>query len=102
HPAATALSTLPLHDAHPIWSDLGSGRDLGALDMAEPADARALGHLGAGPEDDEGLNGRACADVRAPGEVDGVRGAHGHALRQERSEEHTSELQACENLVCRL
>jgi len=66
-----------------VGADLGAGRDPGALDMAKAADARALGHLGAGAEDDKGFDGRAYADVRVPGEVDGVGGAHGHALRQE-------------------
>uniref|UniRef100_A0A0N4Z6A7 Chaperone protein DnaK n=1 Tax=Parastrongyloides trichosuri TaxID=131310 RepID=A0A0N4Z6A7_PARTI len=66
-----------------VGADLGAGRDLGALDMAEAANARALGHDRAGAEDDEGLDGRARADVRVPSKVDGVGGAHGHALRQE-------------------
>src|SRR5690606_32235217 len=66
-----------------IGSDLSAGRDFGALNVAEAADTRALSHDRAGAEDDERLNGRARADVRVPSKVDGVRGAHGHALRQE-------------------
>ncbi|MNY39387.1 hypothetical protein D3C86_1740690 [compost metagenome] len=57
-----------------VGADLGLGGDLGAFHMAEAADARALGHDHAGTEDNEGLDGRARADLGVPGEVDSVGG----------------------------
>src|SRR5690606_41402549 len=76
-PATTAIYTLSLHDALPIY----------------PHRVRA---------------GRAPVPHRAtrPGRRRGVEGA-GHGVapglpRRVRSEEHTSELQSRENLVCRL
>src|SRR5436309_12539207 len=71
--ATTEIYTLSLHDALPICEDLGQ----------------------AGP----GADRRVDVDDLGPvGEPDGE-----HPLGQgERSEEHTSELQSRENLVCRL
>src|SRR5690606_40784940 len=81
--ATTALYPLSLHDALPIWTAgmqlVGGNADLGAQAILE-----AVGETGGG--------------------VDHHRaGIHlGDGQRLHRSEEHTSELQSRENLVCRL
>src|SRR5690606_42013936 len=82
-PAAPALYTLSLHDALPISAvvDVGGG--------AHPFAQRAVR-----PED------RHCARHRPA--ILSVYGAHALLAFVGRSEEHTSELQSRENLVCRL
>src|SRR5690606_41194414 len=100
--ATTALYTLSLHDALPISVEVqevqiaegegvGALLDLHAVEDAAADKARALEGFVAGGADDEdgafaGLQVRmqSCVGVFA------------------RSEEHTSELQSRENLVCRL
>src|SRR5258707_5779797 len=71
--ATTEIYTLSLHDALPIC------RGSGGL----PAGARA-----------DGAPGRAVARVQVRADDEG--------LRHQRSEEHTSELQSRQYLVCRL
>src|SRR5690606_39931359 len=82
HPAPTEIYTLSLHDALPIWRPEG---------LESLRDGRAgEGHAHSGDRVRRtGLDRRR----RSPAET-GVRDA--------RSEEHTSELQSRENLVCRL
>src|SRR5690349_23148823 len=75
-PATTEIYTLSLHDALPIW-----GVDLGD---DEP------GQLGPG----DGGARRRVAAVHDP--------QPGRRLVDDRSEEHTSELQSRRDLVCRL
>src|SRR5690606_42111181 len=84
-PPGTATSTLSLHDALPICLFSQSALLLQALgvSLAEIG----VGSLGARPERNGDLGERL---LRLP-----------HLL-EERSEEHTSELQSRENLVCRL
>src|SRR3712207_7254694 len=81
--ATTEIYTLSLHDALPIFGDLGGGLgDHGAA-------------VGVGDEDDGAADG--------PHHARDVRGvARGSAERVGRSEEHTSELQSRQYLVCRL
>src|SRR5207302_10820221 len=76
-PAPTEIYTLSLHDALPILRDLGDKRLPG-----EQSDARSV------PDRDDRRHARHQQVLRGP--------------RAERSEEHTSELQSRENLVCRL
>src|SRR5256886_12481006 len=84
HPAPTAIYTLPLHSALPIY--LALGRDLLAFSRQRLAP-----------------RGLPCAHL-----FEGAFGLRGLALRfrdgvaRARSEEHTSELQSQSNLVCRL
>src|SRR5690606_40264017 len=95
--ASTAIYTLSLHDALPIFDRLQredarvrSGADL----VADSRGVEAVAH--------EVVLGRGVELDRAVGAV--VVGRH-QALRRDearRSEEHTSELQSRENLVCRL
>src|SRR5690606_41474964 len=82
HPATTATCTLSLHDALPI-SDLGAARRAlsGRLLLRPARPGRQLRRVQLRPAAGAGLRGDA------------------HPLR---SEEHTSELQSRENLVCRL
>src|SRR5690606_40202950 len=98
-PSTTRLSTLSLHDALPIYSRRRRS-------PARLSDRRAA-RIGASHqefrEERHGASGRALLvagpGVR-PGDVE-VRPAV--VLREtSRSEEHTSELQSRENLVCRL
>src|SRR5690606_40913627 len=92
-PPTAQLYTLSLHDALPISADAGE-RVVGVHQQ----DA-VVGHdLGVFFEGFE-LVGEAHHPAM------GVRAADGDAkepARQDRSEEHTSELQSRENLVCRL
>src|SRR5690606_41596402 len=78
--------TLALHDALPIWGDLAKAAPVAcraAAVAAHPLRCRAAGR--AGPA----ARGRSAGRGATPG-------------RPGRSEEHTSELQSRENLVCRL
>src|SRR3712207_8163442 len=84
--ATTEIYTLSLHDALPIWVLDHSLRDAGAR---RAPDARPAG---AGERAQPGDAGRDRARAR-PG---------GAGLRCSRSEEHTSELQSRQYLVCRL
>src|SRR5690606_42077500 len=96
------LYTLPLHDALPI---LPAGRaDRRALyhaarcrHAAEPADGMAAGRRLVRFYDGRALcRGPVAHAVRGPGRDPSARPGGKH-----RSEEHTSELQSRENLVCR-
>src|SRR3712207_8421523 len=78
--ATTEIYTLSLHDALPISRD-SVGVGLGAVRPAFQAGVER----GAGGGGKSGRGGR-------PGRADPAR----------RSEEHTSELQSCQYLVCRL
>src|SRR3712207_8576420 len=82
--ATTEIYTLSLHDALPIW-----GRGPGGGRSAFPAGLPRAAPRGGPPV---GAGGRTAA----------VRAARGAARRWERSEEHTSELQSRQYLVCRL
>src|SRR5690606_40096149 len=92
--AATASYTLSLHDALPICATGNRARQevpAAAAGMPSPAAVR-----GANPE-----------SIRSPCQCSPADTSHtaGHAARRRgacRSEEHTSELQSRENLVCRL
>src|SRR5690606_42008472 len=81
-PATSEIYTLSLHDALPIWP-----RRCGDDRPRRDARCRHLRRSGTGSE---GRRQRTAA---------GTRGGRGGRLR---SEEHTSELQSRENLVCRL
>src|SRR5690606_41646600 len=95
-PAATAVYTLSLHDALPIYRLVG-----------DPHRALRRGELG-----DRGLGGELPALALEPGRAQGQQqrrveaalhvGDLGLGHLEGRSEEHTSELQSRENLVCRL
>src|SRR5690606_41975851 len=85
-PAAAQIHTLSLHDALPIsGEEVADHRIVGLLGKEVVDGGEALGAL-AVPHHDPGI-----------GFDDAERGAVGL-----RSEEHTSELQSRENLVCRL
>src|SRR5690606_41912204 len=91
-PAPTQMYTLSLHDALPILAILHPGREVGAREVAS-----MLPDSGVVKEIPRG----------APVEVSGGSlterlDAYERALILARSEEHTSELQSRENLVCRL
>src|SRR5438067_12925150 len=82
-PATSWLSTLSLHDALPIWRPAAPGRGPpGGAQYRARRFARA---------------GRRACPPRARRVL-----AVPRALRLERSEEHTSELQSRFDLVCRL
>src|SRR5690606_41368671 len=89
--ATTELYTLSLHDALPILFNLGlkndgayTGRNP-AADIADLIEGGIFTHFGEGDLGQHGVIGK---------------GRAAHIV--ERSEEHTSELQSRENLVCRL
>src|SRR5690606_40220160 len=82
-PAPAAIYTLSLHDALPICA--GAGGSAGA--------PSASGTDGRGPVD-HGSSGAAEGSGACP--------PTGRVASGSRSEEHTSELQSRENLVCRL
>src|SRR5690606_39848422 len=92
--ASTEISTLSLHDALPISDGLvrwpgGATRRAGGA----PLGAGQLVAGGAGPVPGDGVHDPAAREAPL-----------GRPLRTRlsRSEEHTSELQSRENLVCRL
>src|SRR5207302_7557571 len=92
-PAPTDTHTLSLHDALPIlhgrWACVGAG--LGTRGGQEETCTRGVSHH-------VDLERAAFLLVS----IDGSRSAHRRYARDRRSEEHTSELQSRENLVCRL
>src|SRR5690606_40113341 len=99
-PSLPQISTLPLHDALPIWQvvpgDTGDGR------VTQPHGLHALRHPpGFVPVQLRGLAGVDLAEVAPPGALVATDEEGGLAVLP-RSEEHTSELQSRENLVCRL
>src|SRR5690606_42132458 len=89
-PASTAISTLSLHDALPI-----SRHDSCARRRRRPP-----GHRPAAPRRRRRDLERAASHLRPRRRRD--RRGHRHHAPGLRSEEHTSELQSRENLVCRL
>src|SRR5690606_42013626 len=94
--APSELITLSLHDALPIWAD-----------QLRRQGAEHPGRLGLHPEPQWPADGRAAQGGRADGAGVPGAGLERTLLRRPgcpwtRSEEHTSELQSRENLVCRL
>src|SRR5258707_6369925 len=86
--ATTEIYTLSLHDALPIWPQ-------GRAGVPGPRDRRAEELLG------EDRRGDRRGDPRTHRRGLPARGDH-HAQPPRRSEEHTSELQSRQYLVCRL
>src|SRR5690606_41929108 len=101
HPPPTRLSTLPLHDALPIWPRCGNVALEQGTGSAAHRDAPLRFSTWGVPKAPlivlcSARAGLQCAQVRQrPAEPLGDVGPA-------RSEEHTSELQSRENLVCRL
>src|SRR5690606_41281011 len=99
HPATTELYTLSLHDALPIFPTgiRSSIAGTGEITRCKGANIpRPSSHRGCRP------SGRHRPDHRAPGIGRFARISCLRSEFDERSEEHTSELQSRENLVCRL
>src|SRR5690606_40982012 len=98
-PTATSHHlTLVLHDALPISPVAPPGKGVAVGEEGVPID------LGEEPEFEE-LPGEAAVLLpreRPPGDIAGEPARARRRLRRPRSEEHTSELQSRENLVCRL
>src|SRR5690606_41899424 len=89
--APTALSTLSLHDALPILRELGAPRELVPLATVDDVLASRTRLLAAYQSARYAQRyADFVADIRA------------RVAARPRSEEHTSELQSRENLVCRL
>src|SRR3712207_7391385 len=93
--ATTEIYTLSLHDALPILlgpqGHVGSGQQLGD---AGGAAEHLVGERSGGPVGgDLGVAHGQAADLEGLGQ---------HGVHLERSEEHTSELQSRQYLVCRL
>src|SRR5690606_41981191 len=102
HPTADPPPSTPaLHDALPIYTTHSQEAPNGHENHAtDPPDEQSR----EGPRDGgrAGRGGRARGE-RGEGRQGGRRKGQGRgAARQGRSEEHTSELQSRENLVCRL
>src|SRR5258708_10374547 len=76
--ATTEIYTLSLHDALPIYVEGAEHRRLALAD------------------------GETAHRIAVEADVGERRHAHQHRLRRLRSEEHTSELQSPDHLVCRL
>src|SRR5690606_41865811 len=92
HPPATSeLYTLSLHDALPIWVYPFYTRTIG-LDQNRAAVPIVAGARLLGKEDDRTLGVMSLQTAATATQ----------ASTNYRSEEHTSELQSRENLVCRL
>src|SRR5207302_6310226 len=96
----TEISPLSLHDALPIWN-------VGNENGHERSRGGHRRDRGGSPAQSAGARrGAYFLDRESPGRFGDEAGGHRHALRRKdvgsRSEEHTSELQSRENLVCRL
>src|SRR5690606_41486162 len=92
--------TLSLHDALPIYGGLAALQRGEGRGLHERGHERA-GRLDHGRRDARSRRGRGCEAGQEPDHA----GPCGHGAlpaRDDRSEEHTSELQSRENLVCRL
>src|SRR5690606_39985944 len=101
-PTASALYTLCLHDALPIsFEDRLQAARVAAAPLGTGVE---LGKVRAGPEALLEAVGLVLGAVEqaALAEDDHPRRDRGDQQQQHRSEEHTSELQSRENLVCRL
>src|SRR5690606_42131576 len=97
HPAPTVIYTLSLHDALPISADVPAAR---ARVRAPDHGARRVlaGHHRLHPGHEEPPPGSRRVQAHLPPRC----AARLREGLQRRSEEHTSELQSRENLVCRL
>src|SRR5690606_41859669 len=100
HSPPTPLSTLSLHDALPIFMAVHVKAEEPLL-ANERLDARRIGkhHLDLDPEV---LPHPIDETVRLRVEAARIEREHAERTPALRSEEHTSELQSRENLVCRL
>src|SRR5690606_41020618 len=100
-PATTALYTLSLHDALPIFHErLGPDRLLGGHVVLD--DGAKHGQLAVVEQGLTSLSLGNAALGTLCSRVPSVRSAPVRCDDTMRSEEHTSELQSRENLVCRL
>src|SRR5690606_40720901 len=88
HPAPTAISTLSLHDALPIFA-----RGLRQQRAIRQVMVFLQGH---------GISPAYAARIYRVYGDEAVERVRANPYRLARSEEHTSELQSRENLVCRL
>src|SRR5690606_40517736 len=90
-----AISTLSLHDALPIWAIiLAAAKSCNRTDMKQP-DAFLQTEI-------HQIGGSLYIDLKKSFSVFFLIGDQRSAMVYFRSEEHTSELQSRENLVCRL
>src|SRR5690606_40988299 len=101
HAATTALSSPSLHDALPILGFVDSHRGrTGGIFLTERGRTATVGQIV------RGLEGASevvdCAGEHPCPLAAACKLRRMLARAQERSEEHTSELQSRENLVCRL
>src|SRR5690606_40464758 len=97
--APTELSPLSLHDALPICERVASGEDGADAEARAKAEAAAEAARKAREEAEEQERARRAVEA----EVAEINRLMTEARRPKpRSEEHTSELQSRENLVCRL
>src|SRR5690606_40076749 len=98
----TATVTLPLHDALPICCQCRRIVDAVAHhgDATMRSQRANLGELGVGQQLRFGFQAEVAGDRSSRASV--VTGQHDSPDAELRSEEHTSELQSRENLVCRL
>src|SRR5438045_4252355 len=85
-PARTVFSTLPLHDALPIWTDNWTRNWMNPAKPGEPCPAEEMCEH----------SFRLIVGCVRHGD------SLAHSRFRQRSEEHTSELQSLRHLVCRL
>src|SRR5207302_10095128 len=98
HPTPTRTYTLSLHDALPICSTETSGRSCRRTASLATGRTRISGRPICGWTSGRGWRSAACSYPAIRSEVVWLR----ELTPLTRSEEHTSELQSRENLVCRL
>src|SRR5690606_41466091 len=101
HADPSASPSLSLHDALPIWADDGGPRRPRSRDVTRSLGAELAAPLLLLLEVLVALEKVEVRVLVDPAHLELRAGAQGAALRP-RSEEHTSELQSRENLVCRL
>src|SRR5690606_41704858 len=99
--ATTRFSSLPLHDALPISEEIdarGLAVSPGFVDIHSHAD----GSLDDDPRAESAVRQGITTIVAGQDGGSRANGADDRSFTELRSEEHTSELQSRENLVCRL
>src|SRR5690606_40838920 len=94
--------THPLHDALPSWQVVALHVQQGHGDREGPEELRVAGEHDPHEQAAVGPAGRSELVAGRHARLDEGAGHGREVLERPRSEEHTSELQSRENLVCRL
>src|SRR5207244_12330870 len=98
----TPLHPLSLPDALPIWAAVVALALAACGQNAPPITSAAQGGNTPAAQAGSTSNGQASSTSNAQGGASAVHSSASAVIRPARSEEHTSELQSPDHLVCRL